>query len=159
MPQYIDSYYLVNQRSSCLIEKFFHDFAPSHRELACDYPVPQYSDDTEITFFNTKELLSYLDQNPTIDYIIYWENLDNTSELKQITLQYTDDGKMIFGASIYGNEVDSKESLLMFYKVKRYLNVDYACITGEEPPPGNSEEFIRFCEQRYVPLKNFDINL
>lgn len=159
MPQYIDSYYLINQRDSGFVEKFFNDFAPLHRELSCDYPIPQYSDYTEITFFNTKELLIYLDRNPNIDYIVYWENLDNTSEVKQITVQYTDDGKMIFGVSIYGNELDSRESLLIFYKVKRYLNANYACITGEEPPPGNSEEFIRFCDERYVPLRNFNINM
>ncbi|SFN09223.1 hypothetical protein SAMN05421594_0966 [Chryseobacterium oleae] len=152
MPQYIDSYYLVNKRDSGLVYKFLDEFLPQNKELSEDYPIPQYGNKVEGTFDNVKDLLTYLDQNPGVDYIIYWQNLAETSELKQFTLRYTDDRKMIFGASIYGNKVDSRESLLMYYRIKRYLNPDYACITGEEPPPGNSEEFIRFCENRYVPV-------
>ncbi|WP_223605966.1 hypothetical protein [Chryseobacterium sp. OSA05B] len=155
MLQYIDSYYLVNARDSGLVYKFLDDFLPQNEELYADYPIPQYGNEEEKIFDNLKDLLIYLDQNPDVEYIMYWQNLADTSELKQFTLQYTDDGKMIFGASIYGNEVDSRESLLMYYSMKRYLKPDYACITGEEPPPGNSEAFIRFCENRYVPVISF----
>lgn len=155
MPHYIDSYYLINKRDSSLVYKFLDDFLPQNEELSEDYPIPQYGNEDKEIFDNVKDLLTYLDQNPDIDYIIYWQNLDVTSELKQFTLRYTDDGKMIFGASIYGVEVDSRESLLIYNRMKRYLNPDYACITGEEPPPGNSEEFIRFCKNRYVPIISF----
>lgn len=152
MPQYIDSYYLVNERDSGLVDQFLNDFLPRNAELALDYLIPVLDTEQERIFDNVREVLTYLDVTPDVGYIMYWENLNKASEIKQFTLMYTDDGKMIFGVSVIGNDLESKESLLTFYRIKRYLKAVYACITGEEPPPGNSEDFIFFCENRYVPI-------
>lgn len=152
MPQYIDSYYLTELRDSDLVYQFLNDFLPRHREISEDYPVPQFGKDKHRkTFYDVKDLLAYLDQNPDVDYIIYWENLIESAEIKQVTIQYTDDGKLIFGISIVGKEVDSEESISIFRKIKKYLNSSISCITGEEPPPSNSTEFIEFCNNRFIP--------
>lgn len=153
MPQYIDSYYLTESRDLSLVNKFLNNFLPKNREISIDYPLPQFGNDKYDTIFdNVKDLLIYLEQNLLVDYIIYWENLIDNSKIRQITVQYTDDGKMIFGVSILGREVDSEESISVFKEVKKYLNLHIGCITGEEPPPSNSIEFIEFCKNRFIPL-------
>jgi len=153
MPQYIDSYYLTESRDLDLVYKFLNDFLPQNKEVAIDYPVPQFGNDKyETIFYNVKDLLIYLEQNMNVDYIIYWESLTDRSTIKQVTVQYTDDGKSIFGVSISGREADSEESISVFNEIKKYLNSNIGCITGEEPPPSNSAEFIEFCENRFIPV-------
>jgi len=45
MPQYIDAYYLVDARKSDIIYNFFQSFFSSGvKELAKDYPFPEFSD-------------------------------------------------------------------------------------------------------------------
>ena len=149
MPQYIDSYYLIDSRKSEFVYDFFAKYSHTRKELADDYPIPQFSDSPERIFYSVGELLLYLEDNPNFEYAIYWENEDKKSEIKQFTLQYTNDGKMIFGVSIVGNEPDSIKSVQLFREIKSYLNSKKACITVEEPPPINSIEFIDFCNGRY----------
>lgn len=151
MPQYIDSYYLVESRASALVYDFHRDYLKKSKELSDDYPVPQYSDNPERIFDSVDKLLSYLEQNPECKYMVYWESLDQYSEIRQFNLHYTDDGKLIFGVAIIGNEPDSFESILLFKEIKKYLNSSIACITIEEPPPSNSIEFVEFCNNRFVP--------
>jgi len=153
MPQYIDSYYFVDNRNSKLVYDFLDKYFPLRRELADDYVIPKYSDNPEKIFYSAIDLLAYLDENLNYDYIAYWENLDESNDIKQFTLQYTDDGKMIFGVSIYGREPESEKSVQVFNEVRNYLNSPIACITGEEPPPWNSIDFIDFCNERYHPAR------
>lgn len=151
MPQYIDSYYLVDNRKLEVVRDFLKKYFPSgERELATDYPFPEFSEYPEKIFYSVEELLLHLENNTLFDYTIYFENKDRSSEIKQITLQYTDDGKMIFGISIFGNDPSSIRSIQIFNEVKRYLNSQKSCATIEEPPPTNSEEFIIFCNERYI---------
>lgn len=51
------------------------------------------------------------------------------------TLQYTDDGKMIFRISIVGNDPSSIRSIQIFKEVRGSLNSEVACSAIEEPPP------------------------
>jgi aspartate carbamoyltransferase regulatory subunit len=60
---------------------------------------------------------------------------------------------MIFGVSIIGKELDSKKSVQLFKHIKNYLCSRKSCITTDEPPPVNSNEFIVFCNKRYVPIE------
>jgi hypothetical protein len=80
------------------------------------------------------------------------ENANSSSQIKQVTLQFTTDGKAIYGVSIYGNEPDSKKSVQIFKEIREYLNSKMACITIEEPPPISSLEFVKFCKKRYIPI-------
>jgi len=151
MPQYIESYYLVNSRESKVILNFIGNHSIVKKELADEYPVPQYSNFTERTFLSDEELLTFLEANPNYDYSIYWENENKESVIKQISIHFTDDGKMIVGVAIIGNELNSKESVKLFEEIKKYLNSSIACITSEESPPTNSSEFSNFCNERFIP--------
>ena len=151
MPEYIDSYYLVNSRESKVVYNFFAKYSFVKKKLADDYPIPQYSDSPERIFYSDADLLLYLENNFDCEYLIYWENIEENSEIRFFILQYTNDGKMILGVSIVGKKLDSKESVQLFIDIKNYLNSQKACITIEEPPPTNSIEFIDFCNVRYIP--------
>lgn len=153
MPQYIDSYYLVDSRESNIIYNFIEKFCKKIVETTDDYPLPQFAETHEMVYHSVKELISYLESNPTIDYVIYWRNEDKKSQVEQFTLQYTNDGKMILGVSIAGREPSSKKSVQLFKNIKNYLNSQEACICVEEPPPINSIEFIDFCNERYMPRR------
>lgn len=151
MSQYIDSYYLIDNRQFEIVCDFFAKYFPmGGRELATEYPFPEFSDDPERIYYSVNELLLHLENNPNYEYTLYFENKDSLSEIKQITLQYTDDGKIIFGVSIIGNDPSSIDSIRIFKEVRGYLNSRIACATIEEPPPGNSDEFISFCSERYM---------
>ncbi|MDR4894663.1 MULTISPECIES: hypothetical protein [unclassified Chryseobacterium] len=152
MPQYIDSYYLVYNRKLDVVNDFFKKYFPAGgKELAADYPFPEFSDYPDVTFYSAKELLLHLEKMPNFEYTIYFQNNNQLSEIKQITLQYTDDGNIIFGISIIGDDLSTASSIQIFKQVKKYLHSDIACITMEEPPPINSDEFIIFCNERFIP--------
>jgi hypothetical protein len=153
MPQFIESYYLVNNRKSKVILNFIEDNSIIKKELADEYFVPQYSDFAERAISTDEELLLFLEANTNCDYSIYWENENKESVIKQFSIHFTDDGKMIFGVAIEGNELNSKESVKLFQEIKNYLKSSIACITSEEPPPTNSIEFADFCNERYIPIE------
>lgn len=117
------------------------------------YPVPQYSAASTVIFYADTHLLNYCEENPGCEYLIYWGNSAKNPVFNQFTLQYTNDGKMILGLSIVGNVVDSEFGIALFKDVKKYLNAQIAYITDEEPPPGNSIEFSKFCNERFVPVE------
>lgn len=153
MPQFIESYYLISNRMSRVIYDFIEKYSIMQRELADEYSVPQYSGFIERTFYSDKELLLFLEANPIYDYNIYWENENMESVIKQFSVHFTDDGKMILGVAIVENKPRSINSLKLFKEIKNYLNSTIACITSEEPPPTNSIEFVRFCNERFMPIE------
>lgn len=154
MAEFIDSYYLVDKRKLNIVYDFFKEYQFLKNELAEDYPVPQYSEVPENIFFSDIDLLLFLETNPNCDYLVYWENKKEDSIIKQVTLQYTNDGKMIIGVSIVGVDIYSTDSIQLFKRIKKYLNSSEGCITSNEPPPLNSIEFIEFCKLRYVPMSS-----
>ena len=152
MSQYIESYYLVDNRESNVILNFIGTYSIVKKELADEYPFPQYSNFTEKIFPSDEELLTFLEANSNFDYSAYWENENKESVIKQFSVHFTDDGKMIIGVAMVGNELNSKESVKLFKEIKNYLNSSIACITSEEPPPTNSIEFADFCNERFIPV-------
>ncbi len=150
MPQYIDSYYLIDTRKLEIVYDFFSKFFPSGvKELAEDYPFPELSDYPEKIYYSLKELLVHLDADCDSEYTVYLENKDKSSVVKQIILQYTDDGKIILGLSIIGKDLSSTQNIEFLKYIKTYLHSKNACATIEEPPPVNSLEFIDFCNKRH----------
>lgn len=91
----------------------------------------------------------HLEDNLGYEYTIYFDNIDKSATIKQIILQYTDDGKIIFGVSIIGNDPSSIQQIEIIKEIKNYLNSKDACTTVEEIPPINSSEFVEFCDERY----------
>lgn len=149
MSQFIDSYYLVNGRNSKIIYSFLENISFIKEEIATEYPFPDFCDIPEKIFYHDFDLINFLENDPNSDYIIYWNNKNLESIIKQFTLQYTDDGNMIFGISIPGNNILSEESILLFKNINKILKSKISCITMEEPPPFNTNEFIDFCNTRY----------
>lgn len=150
MPQYIDSYYLVDTRRLDIVYDFFSRYFPlGLKELAIDYPFPEFSDYPDNVYLFLKDLLMHLEKTPSCEYTVYFENKDKSAIIKQVTLQYTDDGKIIFGVSIIGNEPSLIREIEVINDIKNYLSSNNAYATIEEPPPINSEEFIDFCNERY----------
>jgi hypothetical protein len=152
MPQFVESYYLLNNRGAKEVFSFIEKKPVIKIELADEYPVPQYSNIIENTFYSDDELMSFLESNPSYDYNIYWENENKDSIIKQFSIHFTDDGKVIFGVAIKGGELDSEDSIEFFVEVKKCLKCTTACITSNESPPTNSIEFIDFCNERFKPI-------
>jgi hypothetical protein len=149
MPQYLDLYFLVDNRKTSTIRDFFNNYAFIKKELADEYPIPQFSDFIYQTFYSDNHLLKYLEGRVDCDYIIYWQNLNERSDIYQFMVQYTNDGKMIVGITVKGTEPSDTKVTSTFKEMKDYFNAYFGCITSEEAPPETSEAFKQFCRIRY----------
>lgn len=74
MPQYIDAYFLVENRSAEVVTNFLSNYVPAHTPSAENYPVPLFSEQPVEIFNNTDDLFKYLERNPENEYSIYWSN-------------------------------------------------------------------------------------
>lgn len=151
MPQYVDFYFLVESRASKVINEFCNRFKINRSPLAENYTLPQYAEFPNIVFSSDVDLLLHLEINFNCEYLIYWENISDDSPIKQLLAQYTNDGKIILGVSIPGRVLDNPDCVILFNRIRNYLNSTAACITSEEPPPENSIDFITLCNQRFTP--------
>jgi len=151
MPQYIDSYYLIENRTQILIFEFLEKYLPNAIEASDEYPVPWFAESPVNILFNIDDILKYLENNIYSEYAIYWRNRKEDSDIKHFMIFFTDDGKMIFGVSINGEEPNTAVSINVFKELSEFLNTKTGCITVEEPPPTNSIEFIEFCLDRFIP--------
>lgn len=132
--------------------EFLDTFLPSRKEVAVDYPVPMYANNTpSMVYSSASELMRYLEHDTAEEYLIYWTNSDHSSSYKHGMIFYTDDKAMIFGLSLSGDAPDSEEAITQYLNIKRLLSSNVGCITVEEVPPVNSVEFMNFCKNRYVP--------
>ena len=151
MPIYTDSYYLVDNRSKSFIFRFIDEYIPNAIETSDEYPVPWFAESPVNIFFNIDDILKYLENNLHSEYAIYWRNPKEDLDIKHFMIFFTDDGKMIFGVSINGEEPNTAVSINVFKELSGFLNTKTGCITVEEPPPTNSIEFIEFCSNRFIP--------
>ncbi len=151
MAQYLDFYFLIDNRESFLIKEILYKHMPMCEESQNEYPVPIYSDNPDIIFTEVDELILYLEMKSNCDYIIYWQSLDLNSIIQHFIVQFTNDGKMIFGFSVYGNNPNDKFILKLYNDLKKNLKSNVGCITSEEPPPSNSIEFLDFVKKRISP--------
>ncbi len=151
MPQYLDLYFLVNDRKANIIKNFFYDYSFEKKELAVDYPFPQYSEIVQYVFYSDLALLSYMENDINGEYLIYWQNTNADLDIYQFTLQYTSDGSMIVGISFPCQEIARERSIELFFEFKKYFNATAGYITREEPPPETALEFLEFCKARFSP--------
>lgn len=151
MGQYIDSYFLVNNRDSSIVRKFLDEFFPCREEATEDYPVPEYNDNPIAVYKDIEDLYSYLEEHANETYSLYWYNSIEDSLLKNAMAFYTDDKKIIVGVSITGNSPEDMKAIEYYLNISTFLGSDVGCITVEEAPPVNSLEFIEFCNKRYIP--------
>lgn len=149
MPEYIDLYFLGNDRNSENINLFLNRYLPERKESISEYIVPQFSTTPERVFNKVDELMKYLMKETNLYYSIYWSNQNKASKIQHAMIFYTDDGKVIYGISAVGTYPFNFESIQLFEKIKKELKSDIGCITVEEPPPTNSAEFEFFCLNRF----------
>lgn len=151
MAQYVDCYWLINSRDNNIAERFLNKILQERVESSSDYPVPIYSNNPSIIYSNVQDIMLYLGNHPNEEYSIYWRNCDKKSEYKHAVIIYTDDGKMIFGASLEGNDPYDKIIESNYVKIKNFLGANFGCITVEEMAPTNSLYFTDFCKKRHSP--------
>jgi len=144
---------MINSREVSYVNAFLEKFIPKRIESAEEYPFPQYSDNPEHVFSNAYDLITHLEKSEMDSYSVYWRSLDNLNEIKHGMVFYTDDGKMIFGASIPGRDPEDVVAGLIFEKIRMFTGADVCCMTVEEAPPSNSTEFELFCKRRFRPDK------
>ena len=149
MPQLVDCYFLIESREKRKIELFLERFIPDREELAADYPIPYLSDSPTAIIHSIEELIEFLASDSTSEYAIYWQNRIVESKLQNGMLFYTNDACLILGISLKAISKQDVEVMRICNEVKSFLQCQYACITVEEPPPLNSEEFIEFAKHRY----------
>lgn len=149
MPQLVDCYCFVDSRKKKLVDDFLDKFLPRREDTIQDFVVNKKSTIIE----GSDELMFFLEQNLSEEKTIYWKNTDENSTYMYAMAFFTDDGKLIIGVSISGRFPDEKLVVDSFFEIKEYLNSTIGCITVEEAAPTNSQEFIEFCNNRYVPHK------
>lgn len=152
MPQYIDCYFLIDNRNTDLVNTFLKKYLPINKESASEYSVPLFSDNPTNFFSDINDVLMYLEHDGNCEYSIYWHSIESNSVIKHAMVHYTDDGKMIFGISITGNDPMDYKIVPLFHEIKNSFKSHLGCITVEEPPPSNSIEFIEFAQNRYIPV-------
>lgn len=146
MPQYVDCYFLIDQREREIVNGFLNDIFPLRSVTTDDFVVANGTVIQDVSV-----LMKYLESNLSEEQSIYWENKNESSPYKHAMVFYTDDGKMIFGVTLIGKSPEKEQVIKDFLKIKSYLGTQVACMTVEEAPPYNSVEFIDFCKERYVP--------
>ena len=151
MSQYIDCYWLSNSRSSAYCKSFLDAFLPEREESAVDYPMPLHADRPSVVYSDVDKLMSYLEDNPNGEYMLYWRNIENDSSYAHGMIFYTNDGCTIVGLSIEGRSLEDQAVTKKFLQVQKSLDADIGCVTVEEIAPLNSVEFREFCQKRYVP--------
>lgn len=137
-----DCYVLTNKRTEAFVEKFLDYFVPKREERATVYEVPQYGDITIAEFTTAEEIVKYLVDNKTVEYAIYWKNLEE-SDVRGAELFFTEDSYLIIGLSCEAkDEVEDK----IFEEIKEFCGSDEGYITYEDTPPHNSIEFRKLLE-------------
>jgi hypothetical protein len=151
MPEVLDAYFLVENRELKLVMDFmrYFGFHPETEVAKC--PNREYIIGPQNVFLSAENALFFLEKNNNIDYSIYWVNRNNENMIRQFSVHFTDDGKVIYGLAIEGTDPESLQVIELFKSVRDYLHSKSACITSYEPPPSNSILFEEFCKNRIVP--------
>lgn len=143
---YADIYVIKKTRSKELGEKFINHFVPKRAESADCYEIPMYRGKVEITFQKAKDLMVYLEENPTVEQSIYWRNLDKENLNRHGMIFYTPDSYMIFGISRnskdMGTAENTKDEDECLQEMKDFFETEEGYITYECPPKDTYLEFI-----------------
>lgn len=159
MSEFFDIYIIKNTRSKETVKLFNKTFLVEYNNLADEYKIPQYSDNSEIIHKNVEDLMDFLETNKKEKYSIYWKS--EVNELySQVT--YTSDSHIVFGISTKSKN-DCKK---IFSKMSDFLKSDFGYITVENPPADNLDlfctNFLRELEKdeiykKFIPKDKFDL--
>jgi len=135
-------YALSGARNSSVANVFLAKFLPKRSGFASDYPVPECADSPTIVFPTTDTLMTYLDTNVQETYSIYWNNLDEVSQIRQAMLFYTSDGCLILGLA-----VAESQSKRLLDGLIGFAGTQHGMFGHEERPPETAREFIQACQK------------
>lgn len=142
-----DIYVIKKSRSKDLGINFLNHFLPNRKEKSDCYEVPQYVlDVTEITFDNTEDLMTYLEENTSEPYHIYWSAIDGNVN-RHGMLFYTIDECIIFGISRDSDGVDQTSETECLKLMQEFLDTDAGYITYECTPESTYEEFMQLVKK------------
>ena len=92
-------YVLCNSRSANLASRFLNECLRDRRQIADEYPFPEFVDDPVKTFQTPEDLMQRLEQDEHESYSIYWD-AKRADGPRQAMLFYTEDGAMIAGIGL-----------------------------------------------------------
>jgi hypothetical protein len=144
-----DLYFLINSRSQKLIMEYLDFVIKKRTEVSDDYSVPIYSDNPLVVYNDFDELMAFLEEAKNENYSLYFRNLDSNSKVQTAMCFYTNDANAILGLTVNDVAIDGTETLYWYNRIRNRFKCKYSCITSEEPPPGNSVEFLEFSRTRF----------
>lgn len=137
----IEIYVLCKERTKRLVSKFLDELLPSREEMAEDYPYPEYSDEPECVYDASDELVQVLEENKSESYSVYWDNTGD-GVVKNAMTFFTEDGCMIVGIAVPGDEVEH-----WLNELSEIVGGQYGYVGFDAPPPETREEFIQLCKE------------
>src|SRR5687767_12176532 len=93
-----DCYVLSERRTSSFINSFLERFLPKREERKDKYPIPKFLSNSNIFCETFDDLLSYLENNPHVIYLLSLNN-EEKSNIHQAICSFTSDGHVILGIS------------------------------------------------------------
>ena len=132
-------YVLCDSRSANIAMRFLNACLPSRRQLAEEYPFPEFVDDPVQTFQTPEDLMQRLEQDENESYSIYWD-AENADGPRQAMLFYTEDGAMIAGV---GGPESSLDKTIAF--IAEQVRGRFGFVTSGSCPPETVDEFKRIC--------------
>ncbi len=135
---YADIYVLTESRTAEVVQSFLDTFLPKREEQADEYELPLNADNPVAILQSAQEVIDHCVAHPFEKHAIYWRN---TVEAEPIIAMifFTDDGKLILGLSVDDESLERE----FFQRLKRFAQSETGYITYENPPPLNSEEFLK----------------
>ena len=137
---FADCYVLSNQRTEVFINQFLKHFFPKCTECTDTYEMQCFTDQQAIVFQSATEAIKHLEKNNTIEYSLYWSNVEPTI-IRGAELFFTNDGYLIVGIYCETKYPNTEIEDNVLLALKRFCNSDEGYITYETSPPLNSVAF------------------
>lgn len=137
----LEVYVLAGSRHAHVATQFLQRFLPTRRAASDEYPFPEFSTSPERVYGDPDELMRRLESSPDEAYAIYWD-ADEASTFRQGMLFFTRDAAMIVGLVIAISDIAQ-----VLLDVAQVVDGRFGFISGESPPPGTRDEFIRVCRE------------
>ncbi len=144
-----DVYVLAGDRSGTTVQRFLRQFAEGLEKAAPEYPMPQYADMPTKVYLHLAELVAYLVQASREVYSVYFCRNGTGEAVRNAVLQFTSDGRLIVGLTVYASDTSELGAYLKELSVT--VEGSYGYWTFEEPPPSSAVQFIEVVRQADQP--------
>ena len=135
----IDIYVLAPKRTALEVELFLDRFLPSRERTAIDYPVPEYSDSSDVIFETPEELATYCEEHLVTDQRVYWLNR-SSCDPHSAHVYYLADGGLVFGLSV-ATTIESDWNCDL-EEMQKYTGASCGYWIAESPPKETVVEFV-----------------